>query len=812
MERLINDGRFALRGFRRTPGFFLAAVLILGLGIGMSVAMFTVFRTVLVRKLPVVDQDHVVVMWTYRNDPNADYVTGTKDLAVVRRESRTMRDIAGVAHWPPTPTPFLEGERTIELNRGMVTGNFFRVLGVRPFLGRLLNDSDDDPPGSNPLEINKTRALVISYRAWRERFGGDSSILGRRLSDPLVRTDYTIVGVAPPGFDYPRGADYWMPMWSGWQSDVSAFAVARLAPQASASAARDEYFSIEKRLEPRLDARGAHVATFTATVLGDVQPVLAVLAAAVGLLLLIACLNVGNLLLLRASSRVREIAVRRALGASLSDIVRQLFVEAAILAIAGGALGLVTAIVLLRAIVAFAPARLPRLDDLQLSGAPIALAVAVSAIAVMVFGVGPALLAARANLASPLRLDSRSGAESRRRRTLRQSLVAAQVALAMVMLGGAALLARSLARLEGQDMGFRSEHVSVIAYSWNARRIDSVDKIVALGDRLVRRLRSLPGVVAATQMVAPPMLGNGVWIARVGTKGQTDADARMNRAFPLELAGADYFKVLGIPVLRGRAFTDDDRIGAPLVAIVSEGVAKHFWPNENPLGKRIRMPGAEPSSFLGGSGWRTVVGVVRDTHLRTIRESSPTIYMPANQSYWQGYLAIRSNVALSTLIPALRTAGTDVDPDELLLSPQTMDEVLSEPLAEPRLGALLMSSFGLVALLLAAIGLYGVMASLVRDQTREIGIRIALGAPSSVVRRAVLGRAARVVAIGAALGLVVAMALSRLVTSLLFQISPTDPLALGMACVVLLAVGGFAAYVPARRATRIDPVQALRAD
>src|SRR5690348_14530383 len=249
--------------------------------IGMSVAMFPVFRTVLVRRLPVVDQDRVVVMWTYASDPTTDVVTGTKDLSVVRQESRTMRDIAAVAHWPAVASPFTYGQQSIEMNRAMVTGNYFDVLGVRPVLGRLMRPSDDEPPGAAPDDPRIVRGLVLSYRAWQERFGGDSSVVGRHLVEPLLGTVYTIIGVAPPGFDYPAGADYWIPMWSGWQSDVSAFAVARLAPGATVAAARDEYLAIEKRLEPKLTPRGAHAATFAETVLGNVRPVLVLLTSAV---------------------------------------------------------------------------------------------------------------------------------------------------------------------------------------------------------------------------------------------------------------------------------------------------------------------------------------------------------------------------------------------------------------------------------------------------------------------------------------------------------------------------------------------------
>ncbi len=308
------------------------------------------------------------------------------------------------------------------------------------------------------------------------------------------------------------------------------------------------------------------------------------------------------------------------------------------------------------------------------------------------------------------------------------------------------------------------------------------------------------------------MVGNSIWQVRFDKEGQSDADADANPTVSAEMPGPGFLKTFQISLVRGRAFTDQDGETAQLVAVVSQSAARRLWPGEDPLGKRIRLRGAKPEDLVGGNGWRTVVGVVHDANLRTIREPSAMVYLPSRQGYWQGSFAIRSTVPLPALIPALRSAAHDVDPDLGLWSPRTMDELLDEPLAQPRLGALLMSSFGLVALLLAAIGLYGVMASLVRDQTREIGIRIALGATPARVRSDVLRRAAIVTSVGAVVGLVAASATSRLLAALLFQVSPTDPVALGGACVVLLAVGALAAYVPARRATRIDPVQALRAD
>lgn len=812
LDRFGSDLRFALRGFRRTPGFFATAVIILALGIGMSVAMFTVFRTVLVRRLPVVDQDRIAVMWTYRDDPKVEYTSGSKELAAFKRDGKTIRDVAAVAHWPATASAFIDGTRSLALNRGMATGNFFDVVGARPALGRLFRPSDDDTGDTwDATGGHSSKVLVLSYAAWQTHFGGDPSVIGRELVEPLLGWKYKVIGVAPAGFSYPVGVEYWIPMWQGWNGSVSSFAVARLAPGATLAAARNEYFAIESRVQSTVHFRGAAAATFTETVLGNVKPVLSTLTAAVGLLLLIACLNVGNLLLLRASGRAREIAVRRALGAAYGDVVRQLFVEAAALAVTGGLLGFAVAVGLLRALVVFAPANMPRLDDVSLNGAPVLAAIGISSAAVLFFGLVPALFAARTNLAAPLRFDSRSGTETRRRRMVRQILVSSQIALAMIMLAGAALLARSLERLTRQDLGYVSDHLSILAYSWNANKYASTPKMIGLSDQILSRLRTIPGVTAATPIVIPPLLGLTVWQGRFDKEGQTDDEAKTNPVVPIETGGPEFFKTFGIPIVRGRSFNDAEQITGPFEVLVSESVARRYWPGENPIGKRLRTE--IPADYMpGGNAWRTVVGVVADTHLRTVREAAPTVYLSWRQGYWQGSFAIRSTVSATALAPALRAAGIDADPETVLWRVRTMDQLLSEPLAQPRLGALLMSSFGLVALLLAAIGLYGVMASLVRDQTREIGIRIALGATPAHVRREVLSRAATVTAIGVAVGLIGALVSSRLFTTMLFQVSPTDPLALGGACVVLAAVGALAAYLPARRATRIDPVEALKAD
>jgi predicted permease len=793
MDDLARDIRTALRALRRAPGFSAVVVIILGVGIGMAAAMATVFQAVLVDRLPVRDQDRLFVLWTY-NDPAVELSPGRAVYDAFKAETRTLSGVAGYLHWGSAPGPLGVGDRTVVVNRTAVTGNFFDVLGARPVLGRLLGP-EDEGKGAAP-------AMVISWGTWQRVFGGDPNVVGREVVEPYEPKRYRVVGVAPPGLDFPGGVGYWVPLPAG---ETQLMLVGRLAPNATPNAARQELAGVAMRVSPDWHFTGANAFPIAHDVVGGVRPVLAVLTAAVALLLLIVCVNVGNLLLLRATRRERELAVRRALGASFGAIVRQLLTEATVLAAAGGAAGVACGALLLQLLLRFAPDRLPRADVIGLAGAPVALAFAVAVMALVLFGVGPAWITARGRGPMSLRLDARSGAETVRRRTLRQSLVAAQVALAVVMLAGAGLLGRSLARLERVDLGYRPDHLSILSVSFPFARYDTTSKILALGERLGERLRTAPGVTSLTPTFTPPYLGPNVMRGRWGAEGQSKDEADANPFIPFEAGGPDYFRTFGIPLLRGRGFLSTDTESAPKVVVVSRSVANRLWPGQDPIGKRIGGYG-DPSS------WMTVVGVAGEVRLRSVRDATEAVYFPWRQMFWQGSFAIRSSAELSALLPTLRGAVQEVDPDVRLWDAHTMDELLGAPLAQPRLGTFLLSAFGMVALFLAAIGLYGVMASAVREQTREIGVRMALGATPSRLRGDVLRRALVVTGVGVAAGVAAALASSRLLGALLYEVSATDPVAFGGACGVLFVVAAAAAYVPARRATRIDPAQSLRAE
>ncbi len=778
--------------------FAASAIAILGLGIGTAVTIFTVFRAVLLVPLPIRNPEQVVVLTTFKA-PTAEFGLVLADLKEIARSSATLQEVAAFAHYGAVPDPLIDGDRSIVLNRVTASGSFFDVLGTRPLIGRFLRSADADPGAGH--------VMVLSYNAWHNTFAGDSAIIGRRIVEPYSQFGYTIVGVAPPGLDYPPGADYWIPPGedAAAPNGLSIIAIGRLAPGVTPAAASADLLAIKKRLSPELDIVGANAEPISDVMLGNVRPVLMVLCVAVVLLLLVACVNVGNLLLLRAASRAQEVAIRQALGASYADLVQQLLLENGLLAVGGGILGFAWAEILLRLVIAFAPAQLPRTDVIALNGQPVATAAGVTLLTVMVFGVFPSLLGARTNVSRTLRLDSRSGSTSRARRGLQRVLAMAQTTLALVMIAGSLLLTRSLAQLERIDLGYDADHLAILQVSWPAVQVAPGPKLYPMGEELMRRWRAIPGVVALTPTLAQPLLGENLFLLGIGFEGQSPAERAANAFMPFEAGGAGYFRTFGIPLRAGRGFVDADREDAPPVVVLSEGVARRAWPGQNPIGKRIY--------FGADSTPATVIGLVGDVHLRTLLTATPAVYFAWRQfNFFQNTYAVRTSGSLASVLPAIGREMHAVDPRLNLWYAKPMTALLAAPLAQPRMSTLLMTGLGTAALLLAALGLYALTASLVRERTRELGIRMALGAAPERLRRDVLAYALTVAGIGVAIGVAVALGLSRLLQSLLFQVSPTDPLSLLSACAILLGVVLIAAYLPARRATRIDPARALRAD
>jgi len=465
----------------------------------------------------------------------------------------------------------------------------------------------------------------------------------------------------------------------------------------------------------------------------------------------------------------------------------------------------------LRIVRAATPPRVPRIDALGSLGVPLAAAVGITLFALLVFGVLPSLMASRIRSYAALRSDSRSGTESRSARGTRQWLVAMQIALAVVMLAGAGLLVRTLARLESVDLGYQPDHLSILSWTAPQSALSTETRTFEVTQQLVRRFEAMPGVVAATPIENEPFKGQSLFITKVAPVEQPVAERAQNPFVPFEIVGPDYFRTFEIPILRGRGFTASDTRGSERVAVINETLAKQLWPDQDALGKRL-VWGLDPTADT--ASW-TVVGIARDTRFRELKNVGPVVYFELEQQpnrLWWGFVAVRTTRPLASMLPALRVASHDVLPELVLWKTETMDQLLDAPLAQPRLSALLLAGFSLVALLLSAVGLYGVMASSVRRQTHDIGVRVALGATPGHIRRLVLGQVFGVVGIGVIAGLAGALAASRLLRSMLFHVSPIDPLTLGGVCLLLLAVATVAAYVPARRATRVDPAQVLRAE
>lgn len=795
---LLHDLFGAARGLRRSRTFTIVSVATLGLAIGMATAMFAVYHGVLLRQLPVPAEQNLVLPRALEQG-GAELPIWPIELERVRRDSRTLADAAGVGFSGAMIYPLVQDDLAHVLRLARVTGNFFELLGVQPVLGRLLVPSDD-LSGADPV-------LVLSHEAWRSRFGADASMVGRRLLDPFLQARYTVIGVAPPGLEFPAGVEGWVPAAPFGQALLTL--VARRAPNVPDAAIQAEFLALARDIDAARPAQThparAEVTGFRQAVVGDVRPALLVLTAAVALLLMIACVNVGNLLLVRTTARAREIAIRRSLGATPADIMRQILLETVLLTFAGGVVGVVCARLLLALLVEVLPDRLPRAAGIALTPAPVLAAFGVSLLSALLFAALPTLAAMRSRLAAALRFDMRSGAAGPSRRQVRQALVAAQVALALVMLTGAGLLLRSLQRLQNVPLGYNPDGLAILNLSLPVNGAPTAGRQLLTFERIAQALRALPGVTALTPIEIPPFLGTNVVASRFAPEYESALDTRDNSLIPIEVGGPEYFRTLGVPLHRGRGFTDGDDENAANVAIVSESLARLWWPGEDAVGKRFR------SVFdTSAASWRTVVGVAGDIRFRSLREVAPTIYLPWRQYPWQGVFAVRFDGHFPTVLRAMRQAVLRTEPSATLWRAETMHELLSANMAQHRLSTILLSGFGIVALILAAVGLYGVMATTVREQTRAIGIRMALGSTPAQQRTEVISQAGRVIATGAIAGAAASMASSGLFRSLVFDVSPIDPVALIGAGLLLLVVGILAAHTPARRATRVEPANVLR--
>jgi putative ABC transport system permease protein len=805
-QRLRRDVVVALRSLRRSPTFAIATIIILALGIGMSAAMFTIYKGLLVDRLPIADQDRVVIMHPLdRSGTHLDIPYPY--LKEIRRDSAVFTSVAGVYHRTALPGPLTIGDASVNLAISSVSQGFFATLGTRAFAGRLIREGDGDA-GVVPT-------MVLSYQAWMRRFGGDPRIVDRKVIEPYSGDPIRIVGIAPPGFAYPSGTDVWLVLPDTFKLQVDI--VARIARTATAPTARAALnariqhlnpFANEQHVgTPVIPIADVEVASFADTVVGNARATVIAVTLAVALLLVIACANVGGLVLVRLAARQREVAVRRAIGAGFGDVVQLFAIENLLLGIVGGVAGLLVAAALLRGLLFFAPLSSTHLDLLQGVGAPVAVTAAVALLAMLLFGLAPSFAAARVDSYAALRSDARTGSDGKRKRRTRRVLVAAQLALAVVLVAGAGLLIRTVERLQSMDLGYNPEHLSLLSFTGPKSVFSTNQRIMEVAKDLLGRIEKVPGVTAATPVESEPFKGTSLFIMKVMPAEQSASEGQSRPYIPWEFVGPNYFQTFQIPIVRGRSFMQSDKHGTAAVTIVNEVLAKQLWPHEDALGKQLRVVGDT-------SAPATVIGIAQNTHFRDLRDVSPVIYFDWDQvsPFWNGYIAVRTTQPLAALLPAFRRATSEYNSSVSIWDSKTMDELIAQPMSQPRLSALLLAAFGFIALLISAIGLYGLMATAVRQQTRDIGVRVALGATARDVRRLILGEALWVIGIGAGAGLLIAIASTRLLAAQLFGVIPGDPPSLLSACSLLVITGLAAAFFPARRAARIDPMEALRAE
>ena len=812
METLINDLTFALRVLRRNATFAASVVVTLAVGIGAATAMFGVVNGVLLTRLPIHDQGRVMVLRKEQLVGNETLVPfSVGDLRNFAAQARTLETVAGAQYDGAWPATMRDGDRVLSPNTAVVSGNFFTTLGMRATFGRTLMESDDVVGGD---------AIVISHALWLRAFGGDSAVVGRVIHGAGRGNAFRIVGVMPRGFAFPGKAEVWVPAVTvipGAASNEGQWPynlVGRMRAGVSAEQVRAELAAFLARKayvpgEPR-DVR-ASVRSIESLIVGDVKPALLALAGAVALLLGLANVNVANLFLVRGLGRRRELAVRAAIGAGGWRIARLMATEAVVLATLGGLAGLAVAAWLLRLVVSLAPAELPRTDAIRVDLAVAAATGVMVVVSALAFSLWPAIAVSRQrDLHNVLRSGARTGAADVGSRRARSFLVVAQVALAIVVLVGAGLLGRTLSVLQHLDMGFASDELSTVELSLPESITSSRPRLDAFYGAVTERLATMPGMSSATVVLVPPFSGRNGWDAFFTAEGQTARDAAANPALDFQPVLPSYFSTMGIPIRRGRGIAATDREGTALVAVVSRSFAERAWPRQDPIGKRFKFGHADAPS-----PWTSVVGVVDDVRYRELTYPRPVVYVAWAQQTDKPPLSFV--VARGAAGHALAARDVDrlvreLEPRVLVTSVATMRQRLTTSLARPRFDAMVLGVFAAVAFVLAAVGVYGVIAALVRQRTPEIGIRLALGAQPGEVRWMVMRSGLGLAGAGVVAGLAASLAATRVLGAELYGVHPADPLTMSAASLALLVAAALACGVPARAASRVDPLTALKAE
>ncbi|HWS52912.1 MAG TPA: ABC transporter permease [Pyrinomonadaceae bacterium] len=805
VEEMWQDLRYGARKLRKSPGFSLVAVMTLALGIGANTAIFSVVNAVLLRPLPFEQPEQLVkVFGTNARRSSFSRPHSYPNFSDLRAQNQSFEALAAYTG----STSALSGGDAPEQITGVVSsGDIFRVLKAEPLMGRLLAPEDERPGGA--------AVAVISHGLWQRRFGGDPDIVGRLVK--LDGREREIVGVTRDDFSFEfvtAAADFWMPIdpaSSVYQQRGAIFleAIGRLRPGVSVEQASADLGVVASRLEQQYQDSNAGVGVRLASaqedLVGDVRPTLLVLLGAVGLVLLIACANVANLLLARAAGRHREIAVRTALGAWRRRIVRQLLTESLLLAFAGGLLGLLFALWGVKLLSAFVPENVPRFGETSLDLRVLGFTLAASVLTGLLFGIAPALQSSRLDLNEALKEGGRGGTDGRGRTRVRSLLIVSEVALSLVLLIGAGLLIKSFVKLRNTNPGFDPSNTLTASLSLAPVRYDTDEKIADFYGRLVERVRGLPGV-ESVGAVNPLPLGDNSYAFSFSVVGQPPLPPGQRQSASARFVTPDYFRAQRVPLRAGRAFTEADTADAPDVIIVNEAFARRYLPGVEPLGQRLRLGINSIEGEIVG-----LVGDIRGASLATT--PAPEYYVPeAAVSFGDMTLVVRTANDPASLTPALRQVVSEMDKELPLYDVRTMESLVARSVARQRFSMTLVGVFAALAMLLAAVGIFSVMSFLVAQRTHEIGIRMALGARPGDILSMVVRQGVVLTLVGVGVGLAGAFALTRLMSGLLYEVSATDPVVYGGITALLAGVALLACYVPARRATKVDPLIALRYD
>jgi putative ABC transport system permease protein len=832
---MFQDLRYGFRMLRQRPGFTLAAVLALALGIGANTAIFSVVNAVLLRPLPFADPDRLVVVWqTAQQGEYSQLSLAYPNYDQLRKQCQLCEDVGAWHSYTTTRFALTGGAQPEQAQYAVVSASLFSVLGVKPALGRGFLPEED--------QLGAARVAIISHGLWRRRWAGDPKLIGQDVA--FNGQSYKVVGVMPPGFVFPRfpgDAEIWVPL-SGDPIPGRRFSpgtrylnvMARLKAGATIAQAEAEMGAIARSME-REDQRfnrglGLSLTPLRRQLTGHLRLALFTLLGAVGFVLLIACANVANLLLARSATRRQEIAVRLALGASRLRLARQLLIESLLLAFLGGAAGLLLAawglealsIIPYNASSFYVPYNITH-DQITLDGHVLGFTFALSLLAGVIFGLAPAFQSSKPDINNALKgvgAHSVVGVAGSRGRHTRDLLVVAEVALSLTLLVGAGLTIKSFLRLQGVDPGFEPESVLTAEISLPRAKYPDERKVAAFHDQLLSRLEALPGVEAVGLGSSLPFGGTNADTSFF-IDGQPLLEPRDRPHTHPRTISPDYFRAMGMRMIEGRAFTEQDHEQAPRVAIINETMARRFWPGQRALGKRVALdyeamkffPDRAPQLDLA-AGMREVVGVAPDVRHEGLETGpKPEMYVPDRQGPEREMnLVIRAAVDPASLATSARGAVYAIDPDQPVVNIKPMSRLLADSVAKPRFNFLLLTVFAAVALILTVTGVYGVMSYAVAQRTREMGIRLALGARGKDVLKLVIGQGMKPVGAGVALGLAGAFALTRVMEALLFGVSATDPAVFVGVAALLAAVALLACYLPARRATKVDPVVALRTE